>query len=214
MKRKTEPASRTIEINRAPVLTLWASAVAERLGHDHDSALTLAKALAGLNAQSKGRRLGIFKPSEKGAKPKEPRVGQELRIELLGRGVPAVKTKDGVRAVAGDKAIGPASVTTYLERAFGDNLAAATASMKKLAASYAPKELQHEAFGLYEQFRPSVPSGVKGWGAKGRLDLDLIRSLSKAELSVRVPLQSNTSPAWTMTGRGQRISARVCSRTW
>lgn len=55
----------TIEINRAPVLTLWAAIVAERLGYRHDEALTLGKAVAGLNAQSKGRRLGIYKPSEK-----------------------------------------------------------------------------------------------------------------------------------------------------
>jgi hypothetical protein len=48
-----------IKINRAPVLTLWASVVAERLGYEHAEALTLAKELAGLNAQSKGQRLGI-----------------------------------------------------------------------------------------------------------------------------------------------------------
>lgn len=54
----------SIEINRVPVLTLWATVVAERLGQDHDAALTLGKAVAGLNAQSKGRRLGIFKPSK------------------------------------------------------------------------------------------------------------------------------------------------------
>ena len=45
-----------VKINRAPVLTLWAVIVAERLGHDHEAALTLGKSLAGLNAQSKGQR--------------------------------------------------------------------------------------------------------------------------------------------------------------
>jgi hypothetical protein len=54
-----------IEINRAPVLTLWAAVVAERLGFEGDEALSLAKALAGLNAQSKGQRLGIYTPAEK-----------------------------------------------------------------------------------------------------------------------------------------------------
>jgi hypothetical protein len=56
--------SRTICINRAPVLTLWAVVLAERLGFDQEEPLTLGKALAGLNAQSKGRSLGIFKPHE------------------------------------------------------------------------------------------------------------------------------------------------------
>jgi hypothetical protein len=53
---------RNILINRAPVLTLWAATVAERFGFDQDEALSLGKAVSGLNAQSKGQRLGIFKP--------------------------------------------------------------------------------------------------------------------------------------------------------
>src|ERR1019366_6651561 len=35
-----------ITINRAPVLTLWAAIVAERLGFTHDEALTLGRAVA------------------------------------------------------------------------------------------------------------------------------------------------------------------------
>ena len=53
----------TIEVNRAPVLTLWAAVVAERLGFEPEEALTLGKSVAGLTAQSKGQRLGIFTPS-------------------------------------------------------------------------------------------------------------------------------------------------------
>ena len=49
-----------VQINRAPVLTLWAAVVAEALGFAPDEALTLGKAVAGLNAQAKGRRLGIL----------------------------------------------------------------------------------------------------------------------------------------------------------
>ncbi len=52
--------NKKIKINRAPVLTLWATVVAERLGYDTETALTLGKAVAGLNSQSKGRRLGIY----------------------------------------------------------------------------------------------------------------------------------------------------------
>jgi hypothetical protein len=59
---------RTISINRAPVLTLWAAVVARRLRFTKDKALTLGKAVAGLNAQAKGRGLGIFKPHEETAK--------------------------------------------------------------------------------------------------------------------------------------------------
>ena len=49
-------------VNRAPVLTLWAVVVAEVLGFEHDEALTLGRAVAGLNAYSKGVSLGLFKP--------------------------------------------------------------------------------------------------------------------------------------------------------
>ena len=91
---------RNILINRAPVLTLWATAVAERLGFDQDEALTLGKAVAGLTAQSKGQRLGIYKPvPEDVKKARARRRGEEFFVEICGRQVPAINTTDGVRAV-------------------------------------------------------------------------------------------------------------------
>ena len=45
-------------LNRAPVLTLWAAVVAERLGHPADTALTLGRAVAGSSARSRGRSIG------------------------------------------------------------------------------------------------------------------------------------------------------------
>jgi hypothetical protein len=36
-----------ILVNRAPVLAIWAAVVAERLGFNHDEALSLGKALGG-----------------------------------------------------------------------------------------------------------------------------------------------------------------------
>jgi hypothetical protein len=32
---------------------------------------------------------------------------------------------------------------------------------------------------LYEQLRPAIPEGVSGWGAKGELDLERVRSLAE-----------------------------------
>src|SRR3954462_10779486 len=60
----TSDHGRTIRVNRAPVLTLWAAVVAERLGFDRDEALTLGRAVAGTSAQMEGRALGIYEPSE------------------------------------------------------------------------------------------------------------------------------------------------------
>ena len=55
-------ADGNIRINRAPVLTLWAAVVAERLGFDRATALTLGQAVAGLSAYAKGVSLGIVEP--------------------------------------------------------------------------------------------------------------------------------------------------------
>jgi len=171
-------ARKTVTINRAPVLTLWASVVAERLGYRRDEALTLGKAVAGLTAQSKGRRLGIYKPSpSRGKKPDGQSRGEEFWVELCGRGIPAIDTEDGVRAVVKDRPIDPASVERYLEKKFEDSLEDARTAMKELAASIKPKDLAERAFRLYEEFRPDIPGGKRGWGAKGELDLDLIRSM-------------------------------------
>ena len=97
-------------VNRAPVLTLWAAVVAEVLGFEHDDeALTLGRAVAGLNAYSKGVSLGLFQPT-----PREV------------------------------------------------------------------KGLAEKAYTLYEKFRREIPPGKKGWGASGKLDLDLIRKMASA----------------------------------
>ncbi len=167
-----------ILINRAPVLTLWAAIVAERLGFDHDEALSLGKALAGLNAQSKGRRLGIFKPSPKELrKVRERERGEEFWVDLLGRALPAVNTEDGVRAVVKSKPIDPEDVEQYLASKFGEALQAAREAMMELASAFKPDEPAERGFALYEQFRPAIPEGVRGWGAKGELDLGIIGKL-------------------------------------
>lgn len=174
-------AESKILINRAPVLTLWASVVAERLGFKPDEALSLGKALAGLNAQSKGQRLGIFKPTPKELKKvRERERGEEFWVDLLGRALPAVNTDMGVRAAVESKPIEPAGVERYLESKFGDALTDARKAMAKLASAFEPDELAERGFSLYEQFRPQIPEGLSGWSAKGELDLGLVRKLSVA----------------------------------
>ena len=175
-------ANKKIKINRAPVLTLWAAVVAKRLGYDEETALNLGKAVAGLNAQSKGKKLGIYEEKsedEKKEDKKKEKVAKPEFIELLGRGVPAVKTPRGLRAAIKGEAIHAGSVETYLKQKFKEDLDDARKAMEKLAKAYPPKQLESKAYSLYEKFRPEIPEGVKGWGAKGELDLDYIRSLAE-----------------------------------
>jgi len=170
----------TLTINRAPVLTLWAAVVAERLGYDRDEAATLGRAMAGMNAASKAKTLGLARSGEAPAKgkPKAEAPGRRVAVELLGRIVPAVKTPDGLRAVKSGRPDDPASVERYLDSKFGEALGPARQAMTALAKSYSPSELAHRAFALYEAFRPSIPTGTRGWGAKGVLDLDGIRAMA------------------------------------
>src|SRR6202035_5270272 len=169
------PTERNILINRAPVLTLWAAIVAERLGFDRDEAPSLGKAVAGLNAQSKGRRLGIFKSVPQEVKKARARKrGEEFFIEICGRQVPAINTPDGVRAVIKNQPIEAKSVERYLESKFGDSLDTVRSAMRGLAKTFRPEQLRTKALGLYEDFRPAIPEGARGWGAKGNLDIDRI----------------------------------------
>lgn len=175
-------STKSVMVNRAPVLTLWATVVAQRMGFDEGEALTLAKAVTGLNAQSKGQSLGIFRPREdRPEKARERKAGETFQVALLGRQLPAVRTEDGVRATADGKPLDPASVQRYLQGKFGEHLADVRAAMQALANSLDPQELAGRAYSLYEQFRPDIPAGKRGWGAQGELDLQRIRSLAAAK---------------------------------
>jgi len=56
-----------IRVNRAPVLTLWGTVVAEQLGYPADTAWTLDRFVAGSSARAKARRLGIIEETQEAA---------------------------------------------------------------------------------------------------------------------------------------------------
>lgn len=143
-----------LRVNAAPVLTLWAAVVAERLGHPPDTALSLAGAVAGTAARA------------------HPGGGQG--VALLGRQVPTMRLPDGtILAVDAAGAPAPAEpIRAYLARAFGPRLQEVRAAMEERAARHAAEELNRIALALFETFRPVPPSD----GAlRGTLRLDRIR---------------------------------------
>jgi hypothetical protein len=170
-------AGAKIRINRAPVLTLWAAVVAERLGFDRPTALTLGQAVAGLSA--KGVALGIIEPRPELVRQQGERLaeGERLHVGLLGRVVPVVRTADGIRALNKGKPGNPGQVERYLAAKFKDRLEEAREAMAELAAACPLEELHRRGFRLYEAFRPGVPAGERGWGAAGALDLGKVRGL-------------------------------------
>jgi hypothetical protein len=174
----------TLRINRAPVLTLWAAVVAERFGSPWETALTVGQAVAGMAAHAKGVRLGIYaQPDERPHEPPPPKpegaTGEVRFLPLLGRKVPVVPTKDGLRAVSKGEIAKPDSVARYLAGKFGDQFEPARAAMRQLAANLSADELNDQVFHLYERFRPEVPADERGWGARGVLDLAKIEALAK-----------------------------------
>ena len=174
--------SAPIRVNRAPVLTLWAAVVAERLGHPPDLALTLGQALAGAGARAKARRLGIIEEKDREAEKREHELRPAIRpVRLLGRDIRLAATADGaLRADKEGEPADPGGVRRYLARAFGERLAEVRAAMESAAAMLPPDELNRVGFRIYEAFRPEVPEGVEGWGAKGTLDVGRIAAAAAA----------------------------------
>jgi hypothetical protein len=151
--------------------------VARRLGHPEDTALTLGSAVAGTAARAKARRLGLDEDRQKHDDERrhgDARAASRV-VRLLGRDIPVVRT-DGGALLAGQDGYpqSPSAVRTYLARAFGDRLAEVRATMEALAASLPAEELDRIGFRLYERFRPEVPEGVEGWGAKAELRIERI----------------------------------------
>jgi len=173
-----------IEINRAPVLTLWASIVAERLGHSKATALTLGKTIAGKVALSKAQTIGRARKRETGSSPSpglKPAGEKTKLLAFMGRHCTMIETALGMMAISEGKPISPKEVELYLEEKFGERLEETRSAMTELANSRSPAQLGREAFGLYRKFRPSIPAGSAGWGKDGALDLENIKRLIRVQ---------------------------------
>jgi hypothetical protein len=173
-----------IIINRAPVLELWASCVAQFL-HPHLSwatSLSIGGAIATITAISKGRSIGkIDKPDPGEAQKKREERKRKAEKENLGEiEVMSFKlnlNKDGQAMVGGKpkKAGEEALIKKYggtehyerVRQAFQDALKAWKGQ---------GEDLDKRAFHAYELFRPSVSPGQKGWGRKGQLNLKTVKS--------------------------------------
>jgi len=150
----------TVDINRAPVITLWATVVAQRLGFDRNEALTIGKAVAGQTAHRKGARLGIYEPTPSAIKEAcaaERAAAGVTNLSFMGRELPMLNTVAGLRAVTANKPIKPESVEKYFQSKFGEALDDTWQAMQTLAENKAPEQLANDAFGMYIQQPPVNP---------------------------------------------------------
>jgi len=168
-----------IKVNRAPVLTMWVAAVAERQGFTFDEAVTFGKAISGLFAHSKGKRIGVIDdaPKDPDAETDKKKAKME-KFDVFGNSIYGKTTDKGRFALESGKAIAPNTVKAYLHRAFKDDYDRVREAFEALANSMEPEEIGSKAYNLYEKFRPQVPDGAKGWGARGLLDLKHVQELA------------------------------------
>ena len=73
-----------------------------------------------------------------------------------------------MQAVSKGRPANPARIEKYLAAKFGEWLDEVQAAMAELAAAHEPADPYRRGFRLYEPFRPAVPAGQVGGGAKGQ----------------------------------------------
>ncbi|ORY53987.1 hypothetical protein BCR35DRAFT_335887 [Leucosporidium creatinivorum] len=189
---------KSVITNRAPVMTAWATIVAERLGFRRQEALSIAQVYTDLNASSKGVSLGIMDPSvlQPGAGPSQPFV------DLMGRKVPVLSTQTGEwRAITKGSVADPATAFSYIQRNFRQQMGAIVGGLRVLADSFEPQELNEKGYGLYLSFRPEVD----GWGKKAELRVSSILELRRFLTHAPAPSKSEGEGA----GEGEGFEGRV-----
>jgi len=167
-------ASKFVLVNRAPVMTAWATVVAERLDFKREEALSIASVYTEMNATSKGISLGVF---DRG-KNADYEVGSaQPFVDLIGRRIPVLKTEGGEwRGVAKGGAVDPGIAFGYMQRSFRQTIGSVLGAMRLLAETFSPEELNKEGFELYTEFRPN--SGGE-WGQRGEMRMSSILALRR-----------------------------------
>lgn len=102
--------------------------------------------------------------------------------QAFSKALPILQVGDELRAAeSNNKASSPKATEGYLQRAFGDRYKDVEDVFKELADTFSPEDVAASGYKLYEKFRPSVPQGQRGWGAKGVLDLQYVLTLSEQQ---------------------------------
>lgn len=170
-----------ILINRAPVLELWSSCVTHLLypSLPWETCLSVGGAIATVTAIAKGRSIGTMEKPDPGAAAERRKKQQEKaakggldEIEVMSF---KFSVKDGQAVVSGKPKKGNEAA---LKKKFGDEEFERVKNVMEEALDEwkgKERELDHEAFKMYEEFRPNIPPGQKGWGRKGELNLQTVK---------------------------------------
>ena len=175
--------SKPVIINRAPVLQLWAASLAH-LTYPQlswETCLSAGSAISSICAVAKGRSTGNVpeKDDSKSKQEKREKARKKQKtldeIEVMHF---KLRLKDGLAIVGSDEKGKPGD-EEGLRKKFGDE------QYQKVKDEFDDalkrwkgheEELNKKAFHMYEEFRPDVSKGQKGWGRKGELSLETVAS--------------------------------------
>lgn len=175
----TDKLEKPILINRAPVLELWGACVAHFIHPElsWNLCLSIGSSIATITAISKGRSIGTIAPPDQSKKDatgnQNKKKGDLPTITVMG--FPVTIKDDSVMVKGKPKTTREVS----LVRKYGSDeiYDKAKDAMTEALEDWKGREedLDAKAFHMYEQFRPDVAKGQKGWGRKGELHLSKVR---------------------------------------
>jgi hypothetical protein len=122
---------------------------------------------------SKGKAIGMMESKDKDT-VKKKRAVDEKEFDSIDVMRFHLRVKDG-KAYVGDKpqATGEDRLKSKFGGHYDEVISVFAAALKHWKGK--EDELGQRGFGMYEDFRPSVKAGTKGWGRKGELDLDTVK---------------------------------------
>ena len=143
-------------------------------------------AIATITAISKGRSIGKMEKPDPGEAQEKSRKRKEKAEEA---GLEEIETmsfklrldKEGV-AMVGDKPKKAAEESLRKKYGGDANYGKVKGVFEEALKSWKGKEeeLDGRAFGMYEDFRPTIPPGQQEWGRKGQLRLETIKEVVSA----------------------------------
>ncbi|KJA30201.1 hypothetical protein HYPSUDRAFT_175504 [Hypholoma sublateritium FD-334 SS-4] len=184
--------TKSVVINRAPVMMAWATLVAERLHFSREEALSIASVYTEMNAISKSASLGIYRQDRDRGSDAEV-GGSQPYVKLMGRR-PLYRANTGKWcALSNGKPVPPTDAFSYISRSFRQTTPYIIGALKLLTHSYSPEELNTKAWSLYAEFRPQANE----WGKRSQIHCQTIMELSKKmqdSTKVKSPIAKETSP--------------------
>ncbi|CAO1615873.1 unnamed protein product [Sympodiomycopsis kandeliae] len=192
---------RHVFVNRAPVMTAWATIVLERLDFNRAEALSLAHCYVAHTATARGVSLGIVPASERN-NPVNTVSPNQPHFVLMGVKIPVMQVEgDQWRGISGGETVGPERAFNYLRKSMFQTLPLIMGALTLLADSYVngparrdeasssvkaedqepqvkyasgAEHLHNHAYELYTSFRPETGGQ---WGKRARFELDKVLAL-------------------------------------